>query len=78
LFLVSGIATISAPLTGGWESCSGDKSLDGQKTYQGDPDLCTTCSVANAGSGQQPWWQLDLQRKYLISTIIVTGRKGIH
>jgi len=74
---VTGKTTISAPLTN-WTACSGDKALDGRKTYTGsDSDLCLTCSISAAGPDQLHWWQLDLQRKYLIGTIIVTGRMGI-
>lgn len=62
--------------------CSADKALDGQKTYQENGQanaLCTTCSIAAAAwSDAQQWWQLNLQGKYLIGTIIVTGRMGMH
>jgi len=67
---------MSAPLDGNWASCSEDRALDGRKTYIGI-DVCSTCSAMKAGPDNDLWWQLDLQRKYLIRTIIVTGRMGI-
>jgi len=74
--LVTGITTVSALLTDNtYSHCTGDKALDGRKTYQGE-DICSTCSIVAPGTDQQQWWQLDLGRKHLIRTIIVTGRMG--
>ena len=59
-----------------YNACSGDKALDGRKTYEGN-DVCSSCSIA-ADTGQPQWWELDLHDKRLIQTIIVTGRMGAY
>jgi len=59
-----------------YNACSGDKALDGRKTYEGN-DVCSSCSIA-ADTGQPQWWELDLHGKRLIQTIIVTGRMGAY
>jgi len=56
--------------------CSGDKALDGRKTYSGD-DVCSSCSMT-AQKDPWPWWELDLQGKQLIQTVIVTGRESAY
>ncbi|WAQ98743.1 hypothetical protein MAR_023116, partial [Mya arenaria] len=54
-----------------YNACSAEKAFDGEKKFNESQPSCT-CSVTNNTSPR--WWEMDLGSKYLIGSIVVTGR----
>ena len=63
--------TYTCPVISGVKDCGAHKAIDGKgRGYQSFDDNSHSCT----GTAKDPWWQMDLKEKRIISAVTITGQ----